>query len=454
MSAPTRAWLLPSVPRAIRFAFLGVCAAVLAYATLVWQPSAPPAVEAASPVESTVAVPKVDAKILAGASDATREQRLLLEAEPLRHLLTLAIDVGPTVAAALGMPEQPLAVSELRESTNALRGRWLFYEGVLEDLTGPREGHPIRGYAIYEATIGLPDGDRVMATFSLPPDSAIQRGSWVRIEGFFLKLRDTTYGQPSSKAPLLVGREIQRDYEDWGPVLRLDPAILDKVEDSSFQPGDKTWHTIEEDQTEALWHLGAFVRDTSSQRTLADWRRIDALNANDTHRALVDNRVARGSPMRVFGTLIRRSTVTAPSNPAGIKSWTVVWVQVREFGGRLVPIWVPKRVRDLPLRAQLEVRGFYYRWFAYEAQNGDRHRVPLFVAADLDLYQLDVDKTMRQLGIWLALAATSMVVVFWWLQRRAVRQSLAHSHDLDARRRRRRERAAAGTSSGGPASSP
>jgi hypothetical protein len=103
-------------------------------------------------------------------------------------------------------------------------------------------------------------------------------------------------------------------------------------------------------------------------------------------------------------------------------------------------------VRDLPLRAQLEVRGFYYRWFSYEAQNGDRHRVPLFVAADLDLHQLEVDKTMRQLGIWLALAATAMIVAFWWLQRRAARQSLAHAHDLDTRRRRRRERAAARSS--------
>jgi len=445
MSTPTRAWL-PSVPRAIRLALLGVFAAVMAYATLVWQPSAPPEVETVSPVEAAVAVPMVDAKILAGALDTSREQRLLLEVEPLRHLLALAIDVGPTVAAALGMPEQPLAVSELRENPDALRGRWLFCEGVLEELAGPREGHPIRGFSIYDATIGMPDGNRVMGTFSMPPDSALERGSWVRLEGFFLKLRDTTWPQANSQVPMLVGREIHRDYDDWGPVLRLDASILDKVEDSSFQPGDKTWHTIEEDQTEALWHLAAFVRDTSSQRTLADWRHICALNARDTHGALVESKVARGTPMRVFGTLIRRSTVMAPANPAGIKSWTVAWVQVREFGGRLVPIWVQKRVRDLPLRAQLEVRGFYYRWFAYEAQNGDRHRVPLFVAADLDLYQLEVDKTMRQLGIWLALAATAMIVAFWWLQRRAARQSLAHAHDLDTRRRRRRERAAARSS--------
>ncbi|HEX6813718.1 MAG TPA: hypothetical protein VF384_19010 [Planctomycetota bacterium] len=453
MLAP-RTRLLPSVPPAVRLGFLGLCLALLAYVALVWQPSEPTPVEVVSPVEPAVVVPQVDAGILAGARDATREERLLLEAEPLRHLLTLAIDVGPTVASALGMPEQPLAVADLRENTNARRGRWLFCEGLLEELTGPHGGHPISGYWIHDATIRLADGERVMGTFSMPPDGAIVRGSWVRLEGFFLKLRDTTWPQAISKAPMLVGRGIQRDYEDWGPVLRLDPAILDKVDDASFLPGGKVWHTIEEDQTEALWHLAAFVRDTSSQRTPADWRRIDALSAHDTHGALLANRIARGSPMRVFGTLIRRITVAAPANPAGIESWTVAWVQVREFGGRLVPIWVPKRVADLPVRAQLEVRGFYYRWFAYEAQDDERHRVPLFLAADLDLHRIDVDRTMQQLGIWLALAAIAMVAVFWWLQRRAARLSLAYGRDRDARRRRRRERAEARAPSSGSATTP
>ncbi len=432
--------LLPRMPPVFRFAFLGILVAALAYATLVWQPPAAPADDTLAPVEPKVAVPQLDGKILAGALDSSREQRLLLEPEPLRHLLALAIDVGPSVAAALGVPDQVVPVDELRADPARHRGRWLFYEGVLEEMAGPREGHPIAGYSIWEATVKLPDGNRAMATFSIPPGDDIKRGTWVRIEGFFLKLRDTTYPEAIAQAPMLVGRELQRDYEDWGLVHQLDPTILGTVDDSSFWPGDTAWHTIEEDQTEALWHLGAFVRDVAGQRTLADWRAIGTLNAHDAYERLIDNQVARGSPMRVFGTLIRRSTIAAPANPAGVKFWTVAWVQVREFGGRLIPIWVPKRVRELPMRAQLEVRGFYYRWFAYETVKNERHRVPLFVAADLDRYELEVDKTMRPLSIGLAITATFLMVMLWWFQRRTAKESLAHARDMDARRRRRRER--------------
>ncbi|HEX5051561.1 MAG TPA: hypothetical protein VFZ65_07315 [Planctomycetota bacterium] len=441
MLATSRSRILPPIPPVLRFAFLGVLLAALVFFTMVWQPS-PPGDATISPAEPVVAVPEIDRTILAGALDGTRVQRLLLDVEPLRHLLAVAIDVGPSVAAALGMPPAPVPLERLQADPDAWRGRWLWYEGVLEDLAGPHEGHPIDGYSIYEATVRLADGKRAMAAFSIPPGDEIRRGSWVRIEGFFMKLRDTTYPVDITGAPMLVGRTIQRDYEDWGPVRELDPKILAAVEDTSFSPGEMVWHTVEEDQTEALWHLGAYVRDTANDRTLADWRRIGTLNVHDTYEKFVGNQIARGTPMRVFGTLIRRSTVAAPPNPAGIRFWTVAWIQVRDFGARLIPIWVPKRVDDLPMRADLEVRGFYYRWLAYESIDSGRHRVPLFVAADLDTFHLEVDRTMRQLGIGLAAAASLLIVLIWWAQRRAARQTLQHAHDMDERRRRRRERAA------------
>jgi hypothetical protein len=440
MNAPA-ARLQLSIPPPARFAILGAVAAMLLY-VLVAMESAPPGDPDAAPPPITVALPELDASILAGARDGTREQRLVLEVEPLRHLLAKSIDVGPTVATALGAGSGPVPVATIREQLDAMRRRWLRYEGVLEELSGPREGHPIRGYSIYEATVRLADGEHVFAAFSMPPPPDLRVGDWVRVEGFLLKLRDTTYPQAIERAPMLVGREIQRDYEDWPPVTELDPAILAKVEDRSLWPGDPVWHTIEEDQTEALWHLAAYARDTAKQRTAAEWRRQPVLTAHAMHDKLITHQVPRGTPVRIIGSLIQRTFLAAPPNPAGIEAWTVAWVQVREYGGgALVPIWVPKRI-DIATRSELEVRAFYYRWFAYETIGNERHRIPLFVAADLDRFVLATGPAMRTVGIWLAGAVAVFFAAILWHQRRTTRASIEHSRDMDARRRRRRERAA------------
>ncbi len=438
-SASNRIRLLPPLPPAARFALAGCVVAILVYGMTLLEHDPATTTPVEGPPRVVVAVPELDAELLEQARDETREQRLVLEPEPLRHLLAKSIDVGPTVAAALGMPDTPIPVPEVRKRLAELRRRWLWYEGTLEDLAGPREGHPIDGRSIYEATVELADGHRVLVAFSEPPPDGVRRGSWVRVEGFLMKLRDTTYPESIDSAPMLVGRAIQPDYEDWPPITTLDPAVFATVKDRTYFPGDPAFRTVDEDQTEALWHLAAFVRDTAATRTKADWRQVKTLT-NEVHPALVDGEVPRGTPMRVFGTLIQLQTMAAPTNPAGINAWTVAWVQVREYsGGAVVPIWVPKRV-DLPSRAPLEVRGFFYRWFAYDTVKDERRRVPLFVAADLDVFELEVDKTMRTIGMWLGGAVVVFLVLLLWSQRRVARESVQHSRDMDARRRRRRER--------------
>ncbi len=439
--APPR--LLPPIPPTVRYVLACGLLALLFFSLSSLETTTPTAATVDAPLETVVPVPELDDRILALAKDATHEQRLVLEAEPLRHLLGKAIDVGPTIAAALGCPDAPVPVEQVRTRLARMRRQWLWYEGVLMQLSGPHAGHPIKGHSIYEATVQLADGEHVLAAFSLPPGDEVRAGSWVRIEGFLLKLRDTSYPQTIESAPMLVGRAIQPDFRDWPPVTAIDPALLATIEDASYLVGEKVWHTLEEDQTAALWHLAAFARDTATQRSLADWRRLPVLNATDVHQKLIDGTLPRGSPLRVFGTIVRRTTMAAPTNPAGIASWTVAWLQVRDYGGVLVPIWVPKRVRDLPLRAPLEVRGHFYRWFAYETVENERRRVPLFLAADLDVYQLEVDKTMKSVGLWVGGVACALLLLLFWSQRRTARQALEHSRDMDARRRRRRERTSA-----------
>ena len=445
MLATHRPRLLPTIPPLARLVVLGVFLGILFYVPFFMQTDRPPAAVLAE-TEPTVAVPQLDTKLLGAAKDGSREDRLRLEAEPLRHLLGEAINVVPAVAVALGMPEQPPPLADLREAPSRWRGQWLWYKGELEDLSGPREGHPVTGYSIYEATVKLSGGDRVLAAFSIPPGAAVKRGGIVRVEGFLMKLRDTTYPNDITKAPMLVGRQIQRDYEDWAPVQQLDQELFAGIDETCY-PGTKAWHTIDEDQGTPLWHLAAFARDTAAERTLADWRKFATLNANETYSQLQTNQLARGTPLRLLGTLVKCTTIAADANPAGIKFWTVAYVQVRDFGGRLIPVWIPKRT-NAPLWSSLEVRGLYYRWFAYEGLQGDRYRVPLFVAADLDQFHLDTGRTMQELGTGLAGLVAGMIVLFWWVQRRAAKQSLAHDIAMDGRRRRRRERAKQGSTPG------
>lgn len=431
---PSRTSLLPPVPPAARFVVAGCVVAGLAYLlTSIERPIA--RIEEPLP-PAAIAVPSLDAKILALADDSDHARRLVLEPEPLRHLLEQSIDVGPTVAEALGRPEEPVPLADLRADPQRWRGRWLFYEGELEYLSGPREGHPNQGRSIYEATLRLRSGDAAMFTFSLPPPTDVKLGSWVRAEGFLWKLRDTTYPTAIDRAPLLVGRELQRDYEKWGPVTTLDTALLATVDDASFALGAPLFRTIEADQCEALWHLAAYVRDTAAARTAAEWREAGTLNT-DHHEALRKGRIARGTPMRIYGSLILRRTIEAPANPAGVEDWTTAWVQVREYGGQLVPIWVPKRVADLPDRCQLEIRAHFYRWSIYEAEK-DKYWTPLFVAADLAPYELHVGRTMDGIGLVLGAVAVCFLGIVVWRQRR--HHSLADEHTRSLYQLRRRVR--------------
>lgn len=449
---PAKTSLLPPIPPAFRYVLGGLLVAALGYllTSVEWSDAPVPDPD---PPPAAIAVPTLDSAILGTALDGTREQRLEVEKEPLRHLLQQALDVGPTVAEALGLPDHPVPLEELRADPRRWRGRWLFYEGEVEYLSGPREGHPVAGRSIYEATLRLQNGDAAMLTFSLPPAAEVVVGSWARAEGFLLKLRDTTYPTAIDRAPLLVGRELLRDYPKWGPVTELDAALLASVDDESYSLGAPVWRNVEEDQTEALWHLAAYARDTFGARTNAEWHKAGTLN-NDRHEALRSGKIARGTPMRIFGTLIMRRTLVSPPNPAAIDAWTAAWVQVREYGGgTLVPVWVPKRVAALPERCQVEVRGHFYRWSIYSAKDGTDRRAPLFVAADITQFDLQVGKTMDGIGLLLGGLVLGFLLLVGFGQLRSKAAADRHMQALYALRRRGKPRQPGAEASGGPGAS-
>ena len=409
---PAPSQSLPTGPL-IRIAFLAVLLGSMIYVVAFWSPTLPidPSELAVPP--AMIEVPQIDHEALARVKDRTHEDRLFLEGKPLGHLLELSLNISPDIADALGRPAEPVEIADLRQRPDFWRGRWIFYKGRVEALSGPRKGHPVDNYDIYEATLRLANGETVLFTFSKPPNEGVHVGGWARAEGFLLKLRDASFPRELSAAPFLVGKQLQRDFDDWGPVTEIDAEILSRVIDTRLE-GDRTvpsadaWRSIDDDQRPPLWHLGAFAM-AHEDIPLEEWRRTPILNAHSTWEAYKLNEVERGTPQRIIGTLVMSRSISAQPNPAGIKRWTEAWLQVRDLSGKTIPVWIPKKV-DRRIGTTLEVRGYYFRRYAYESRRDKMYWTPLFVAAGLPVFDLDTGPGMREIG-WIALSGTSILIL-------------------------------------------
>ena len=99
----------------LRLGFLVLFVVLLFYLYFFWQPKNtvdPNQFVAPTP---TVAAPKLDMAVVRQAQDATHEQRLFVEPEPMRHLLEKALDVASAdTTNALGMPQESVAPQQLR----------------------------------------------------------------------------------------------------------------------------------------------------------------------------------------------------------------------------------------------------------------------------------------------------------------------------------------------------
>ena len=164
LNVTKRMRLLPPLPPAARFVILGVVIAFGVYVATLIERTPPATTTAEPPPKVVVPVPDLDDQVLAGARDSTREERLVLEAEPLRHLLAKAIDVGPTVAAALGMPETPIAVPEVRTRITDLQRAI---------AAGAEKGIVVEGRDI--GTTVLPDADLKIFLTASPEARAARR---------------------------------------------------------------------------------------------------------------------------------------------------------------------------------------------------------------------------------------------------------------------------------------
>lgn len=386
-----------------------------------------------------------DRTILAEAKDSERRDRLLRDERPFQHLLEKSLAVVPDVARALDMPAEPIPVARLRADPDRFRGRYLWYKGILEAISPGRPGHPVRGYEIHEGRLRTETGEQVLFAFSLPPPADLMVGQdWVRIEGFFLKLRDDHF-PVIEQAPMLVGLELTRSLPDWQAVEELDPQVLDRVRDGNVggvvTDEQDMGATLAQSQDVPLWHLASFAMRQHQTKTDTDVAAVPAFAQVEQWREMEAGNVPRGTAYRLLGTFQLGRTLGARANPLGLESWSEVWIQSRDLAGRTIPIWLPKRMSDNWRRNQtVQMIGYFFKRYIYTSQSGERHYAPVFVAADLAEFTVSRSLLNNAITMGFAGIVTIVSVAFFFMARRDRRRRAVHEDDMVDRRRRRRGR--------------
>jgi len=433
---------LLSVSERTRILFFGVLLAGFVYAVFFYQPASAPT-DVSPVITEKTPVPELDRNLLAQVRDATRNDRIPVEREPLAHLLAKSMQVVPAVARALGMPDEPLPLDVLRANAEANRGRYLWYKGVLEAVDPGREGHPLMGYRIYEARIRTAEGERILFAFSVPPPADLGVGDWVRVEGFFLKLRDATYPAELNLAPLLVGPELLPAYPDWKAVAKLDPTVLARIKDGVRQDGvdvDPQQATLRLpfSQDVPLFHVASYALHREGELTAPERASLPAFDTADQWNAAYRGEIERGQAFRLAGIFCRAHVIEAKANPLGIDHWSEVWLYCRGFAQRPFAVWLPKHVGEWSHSDTARCVGYFFKRYAVVGGDGEQHFCPLFVAADLERVDFNPLAASRMVGLVIGVVTAVLVLVFFVLARRDRRDRLEHEASLVQRRRRRR----------------
>jgi hypothetical protein len=425
-----------------RIVFLGVLLAGFVYAVFFYRPAGAP-VDVSPVIIEKAPIPVLDQGLLAQVRDATRNDRIPVEREPLAHLLEKSMQVVPAAARALGMPQEPLPFDVVRANPANLRGRYLWYKGELEAVDDGRDGHPLRGYRIYEARIRTAEGERVVFYFSVPPPDDLQVGEWVRVEGFFLKLRDAHFPVPLEMAPVLVGPELLPAYPDWKAVEDLDPAVLGRIKDGVREDGvdvdlQAAPVRLPHSQDVPLFHLASYAQLRLASATPAEVQAIPAFETGDQWSAIFRGEVARGTPFRLAGIFCRAHVIEAKANPLGIENWSEVWLYSRGFSHRPFAVWLPKHVGEWSHADTARCTGYFFKRYVIDGGDGKPHFCPLFVAADLQRVDFNPLAASRRIGLAIGAVTAVIILVFFLLSRRDRRNADEHEEAMIRRRRRRR----------------
>lgn len=393
---------------------------------------------------------ELDPQILAEIKDATAVERGERERRPWSHLLEKSYNLSSAAATVLDLPDAAANIPTLRANPSSHRGDLIWVKGRLEEFK-PGIEHPIRRALAYEGRLRTADGEHVIFWVSKPLPEAVQaeKDPWVRVEGFFMKITDQ-YRNPDADilgAPVIVGPRVYMAYPDWHAVDKLDPTVLARVANAVWIEEEERWENdtdmrtmMVESQDVPLWHIASYAIRHFEQVAGTDQHFRNIFELIDQYKKFRTGGYEQGSSWRLRGTFMTRRTYHAAVNPVGIKYWSEVWLRIPRMGSKLIPIWVPRDVGDWRFGETVDVDGFFFKNYGYEAVEGQPVHTPLFVAGGLERYELKTHPLYSWIGLGFAIFVALMAFLFFSMNRRAKRESEEYKAKLVERRRNRRTR--------------
>lgn len=387
-----------------------------------------PIVRDQTPPPAQIALPVVDTTLLAQVRDAALEDQVLLEPEPYAHLSQLALALLPNVMKRLGEPAFPFAdaavrAAELRGQPFRARGTLLTGELLARSTTAPRE---------YWAVVRTDDGREFIHVSAQQPEYPFVDGDFVLADGYFFKHYSRMVAGERRTLPLFLGRELLTSARRMAPATRPDPVALAGVVDphvSEDLPKDDA----------AMWHLMNVARTLQAdppalEAAFADAPWLDVALLKELDRT---PEAFRGAPIRIAGFISLGEVWPVEENPIGASEYSEAWVANSNFGDVRVMLRTPGRVDFTRLEGILEFRGWFQQMWAYEAQTGDRFRIPLFVFADAKPVPAPASGGNRAWTVAVIVTTVGLTGLLYALVRRDRARSAAAEARLNQRRRER-----------------
>lgn len=381
--------------------------------------------------------PFKDRTPLAGITDASEEQRLVVDAVALRSVLRYSLALTTEHFVAMGLlPMDAQAVSALQATPAEQRLDPFRARGEITDLR-ERSTEGASGGRAWYGTLRTEAGvDVHFVVDHDPARNQVEQGSFVRLDGLFLQLYRTEVGADWVDAPLLVGRSLSPSH----PFLTLDeylytPALVGLTDDSINSHSGVPY--------DAQWELMAKVTQDQGQ---IDWDNAPTLNAVLLNQIFENGDAYRGKPfiVPISKNMDTRTVTEFKDNPLHMDAISAGWIGNYSWKGQAGLVqwsgpFVDENLRDWKNSAELiSGRGLFLKNVIYEARDGNLGRVPYFVMQSIQVHTPVSDPAAAMLLRAVFGGTIFLLFLIIWLLRRERRGAAKLQEELTRRRIARR----------------